>query len=54
MVLNLEQIKKLTVGAEHIRGLDLVPHERKYFADDLQPNGDGFEEYAGNLVEILK
>lgn len=41
-------------GVEHIRGLDLVPHERRYFADDLHPNKDGFGEYAGNLVEILK
>ncbi len=41
-------------GARHIRGLDLVPHERRFFADDLHPNADGFAEYAGNLVEILK
>ena len=41
-------------GVEHIRGLDLVPHERRYFADDLHPNGDGFLEYAGNLVEIIR
>ena len=41
-------------GVEHIRGLDLVPHERRFFADDLHPNKDGFEEYAENLVEILK
>lgn len=41
-------------GVEPIRGLDLVPHERRYFADDLHPNKDGFGEYAGNLVEILK
>ncbi len=40
-------------GVEHIRGLDLVPHERRYFADDLHPNKDGFGEYAGNLVTIL-
>ena len=41
-------------GVEHIRGLDLVPHERRYFADDLHPNKDGFGEYAGNLVEIIR
>ena len=41
-------------GVEHIRGLDLVPHERRYFADDLHPNKDGFEEYAGNLVGIIR
>ena len=39
---------------EHIRGLELVPHDRRYYADDLHPNADGFEEYAGNLVKILK
>jgi len=41
-------------GVEHIRGLDLVPHERRYFADDLHPNKDGFLEYAGRLVEIIR
>lgn len=40
-------------GVRHIRGLDLVPHERRYFADDLHPNKDGFGEYAGNLENIL-
>ena len=40
-------------GVKHIRGLDLVPHERRYFADDLHPNKDGFEIYARNLVEII-
>jgi lysophospholipase L1-like esterase len=40
-------------GVEHIKGLDLVPHERRYFADDLHPNKDGFEEYAGNLVKLI-
>ena len=47
-----EEIEKC--GVEHIRGLDLVPHERRYFADDLHPNAEGFGAYAGNLVEILK
>lgn len=42
------------LGINHIRGLDLVPHERGYFADDLHPNKDGFGEYAGNLVRIIK
>lgn len=46
-----EEIEKC--GVEHIRGLDLVPHERRYFADDLHPNKDGFGEYAGKLVKIL-
>jgi lysophospholipase L1-like esterase len=43
-----------SLGINHIRGLDLVPHERRYFADDLHPNKDGFGEYAGNLVRIIK
>ena len=46
-----EEIEKC--GIEHIRGLDLVPHEGRYFADELHPNKDGFEEYAGNLVGII-
>ena len=41
------------LGINHIRGLDLVPHEKKYFADELHPNKDGFGEYAGNLVKSL-
>lgn len=40
-------------GVELIQGLDLVPHERRCFADDLHPNADGFGEYAGNLVRII-
>ena len=40
-------------GVEHIRGLDLVPHDRRFFADDLHPNAEGFGEYAGKLGEIL-
>ncbi len=40
-------------GVEHIRGLELVPHDRRYFADDLHPNADGFGEYAENLITIL-
>ena len=46
-----DEIEKL--GVEHIRGLDLVPHEGRYFADELHPNKDGFEVYARNLVEII-
>ena len=46
-----EEIEKC--GVEHIRGLDLVPHERRYFADDLHPNADGFGEYAGKLAKTL-
>lgn len=46
-----EEIEKC--GVEHIRGLDLVPHERRYFADDLHPNADGFGGYAGKLAKIL-
>ncbi len=41
-------------GVEHIRGLDLVPHERRYFADDLHPNKDGFGEYAGGVIEWIR
>ena len=41
-------------GVEHIKGLDLVPHARRCFADDLHPNADGFGEYARSLVELIK
>ncbi len=46
-----DEIEKL--GIEHIRGLDLVPHEKHLFADDLHPNAEGFKEYAENLVRII-
>ncbi|MBO5702517.1 MAG: SGNH/GDSL hydrolase family protein [Clostridia bacterium] len=46
-----EEIEK--IGIEHIRGLDLVSHEKCLFADDLHPNKDGFEEYAKNLVKVI-
>ncbi len=46
-----DEIEKCAV--EHIRGLDLVPHEGRFFADDLHPNADGFGEYKGNLVKIF-
>jgi hypothetical protein len=42
------------LGISHIRGLDLVPHDPKFFADALHPNADGFGEYAENLVRIIK
>ena len=38
-----------------IDGLELVPHEEKYFIDDiLHPNDIGFTEYAQNLVAKMK
>lgn len=40
-------------GVELIRGLDLVPHEKKYFADELHPNAEGFEKYSENLVKTI-
>ena len=40
-------------GIKHIPGLELVPHDTKFFADALHPNADGFGEYAENLVKII-
>ena len=42
-----------TLGVNHIRGLDLVPHDPLCFADELHPNATGFEKYAENLVKII-
>lgn len=41
------------LGVDHIRGLDLVPHDPLCFADELHPNATGFEKYAENLVKII-
>ena len=37
-----------------IDGYNLVPHDAKYFADELHPNDDGFEFYGENLTKELK
>ena len=38
-----------------IPGIDLVPHEPKYFSDGrLHPNDEGFDFYAERLMAILK
>ena len=47
-----EEIEKC--GIEHIRGLDLVPHDKKYFADAYHPNADGFGEYAKSLLNFIE
>ena len=41
------------LGINHIRGLDLVPHDPLCFVDELHPNATGFEKYAENLVKII-
>lgn len=53
---NYEKIEQeiKNAGFFHIRGMDLIPHDRKYYADDFHPNADGFQCYADNLVKILK
>ena len=40
-------------GITVIDGLQMIPHDMTYFADDLHPNKDGFGEYAENLVKII-
>lgn len=41
-------------GFYHVKGMDIIPHDKKYFADDLHPNAEGFSCYAQHLVEILR
>jgi lysophospholipase L1-like esterase len=37
-----------------IDGYDLVPHDKKYFADEVHPNDEGFAHYGNNLTNELK
>lgn len=37
-----------------VDGFKLVPHESKYFLDDLHPNVEGCEVYARELVRIIR
>lgn len=37
-----------------IDGYDLVPHDKKYFADEVHPNDEGFAFYGDNLVKELE
>ena len=45
-----------SVGGYAVNGVDLVPHDRKYYGEDicLHPNDEGFEFYANNLYEAVK
>lgn len=53
---NYENIGRVieSLGFFHIKGMNLIPHDKKYYFDDLHPNKDGFEQYATNLVKILR
>jgi len=37
-----------------IDGYDMVPHDKKYFADEVHPNDEGFAFYGDNLTKELK
>lgn len=41
-------------GITVIDGLQMIPHEMTYFADDLHPNTEGFCVYAKNLIQALE
>ena len=45
-----------SVGGYAVNGVDLVPHDRKYYGEDicLHPNNEGFEHYANNLYDKIK
>lgn len=45
-----------SVGGYAVNGVDLVPHDRQYYGEDicLHPNNEGFEFYANNLYEAVK
>ncbi|MBP3370760.1 MAG: hypothetical protein J6L85_08415 [Clostridia bacterium] len=45
-----------SVGGFAVNGVDLVPHDRKYYGEDicLHPNNYGFDHYANNLYEAVK
>jgi hypothetical protein len=37
-----------------IDGYNLVPHNKKYFADNAHPNDEGFAFYGDNLTKELE
>ena len=37
-----------------IDGLDMIPHNEKYFSDEVHPNDDGFKFYAENMEKEIK
>ena len=41
-------------GITVIDGLQMIPHDMTYFADDLHPNTEGFCVYAENLIKALE
>ena len=41
-------------GITVIDGLQMIPHDMTYFADDLHPNTEGFCVYAQNLIKALE
>ena len=47
-----EVAKKL--GIETIDAFDFVPHDKRFYNDDLHPNELGFSVYARNLIYELK
>ena len=47
-----EEYEKRSVPV--IDGLDLVPHNKTFFADALHPNALGFSLYAENLIRFLQ
>ena len=50
IVKNTAQYPNITV----VRGYDLVPHDKSYFADwGLHPNDEGFAHYSKNLLSAL-
>ncbi len=51
----LKEIFKKYPKIKVVDGVNLVPHDEKYFIQDiLHPNDDGFIEYANNLLNVLK
>ncbi|MBO5880014.1 MAG: SGNH/GDSL hydrolase family protein [Clostridia bacterium] len=53
-----EQIKSISDSLDNvifISGIDLVPHDPKYYSDlRLHPNDKGYEHYARNLIAKIK
>jgi lysophospholipase L1-like esterase len=41
-------------GITVIDGLQMIPHDMTYFADDMHPNTEGFCVYAENLIKALE
>lgn len=50
----IREIGKTIANTKVVNGIDLVPHDTKFFGDlRIHPNDEGFKCYANNLIKEL-